>query len=328
MDSETKSKSKTAKRAHHNHHHHRKSKQKTSAVQDTINTIDDKMVSSNIDQASTTLKALQAAPNSSTVQPHVSVKIDGGGEGDDELDEEEGNTAPYVLTALSESERRNDDEPTVLGDEEEGDEEPTLENIIKNLQSPANSASKKSSTSSSANTSPQLPSFSTSVSSTAINVPTTKPISAMQGSTSVPVDKQQLSVESVESSITFTLSDDEISDDSNASHQNMKTAAETYLHQRGLAAVQHQSCSPPQANTPHSARDASSSSSVSSSSSPSHKFSFSSIFTNATSIQIPAANPSTRFNNFNHFIKTFSFLFLLYISLAFLGIILPVCQNV
>lgn len=115
-------------------------------------------------------------------------------------------------------------------EEEEHVEEYSLATIIQNLQSPA--GSKKSSTSNSTNTSPQLPSFSSSVSSTAINVPTTKPntfkhassiTSSINCTSQVAVDKQQLSVESVESAITFTLSDDEISDDSNASHRNMKT---------------------------------------------------------------------------------------------------------
>lgn len=123
-----------------------------------------------------------------------------------------------------------------VDDDGEEDKEPTLGNIIQDIKDSRSPATSKSS-----NTSPQLPSFSAVVSSaTAIAVPVLAAAAA-----AAAVDRPQPSVESAASSITFTLSDDEISDDSNASHHNMRTAVETYssMQQQQRTAVADSSAS-------------------------------------------------------------------------------------
>lgn len=97
---------------------------------------------------------------------------------------------------------QDDDDDNNENENDEDNTNMTLENIIKNINSPNKKSSSSSSTSSSKNTSPQLP--------------------ATPDST---INKKEVqnpkSSNSESSSITFTLSDEEISDDSNASNQNM-----------------------------------------------------------------------------------------------------------
>ena len=128
-----------------------------------------------------------------------------------------------------------DDEMTAAdGDEADDDDEHniTLTGMIENIVSPnKKSATSSSSSNSSKNTSPQLPIFSSAASSTAqlvttINQQQMLTISRMDSHDNCSTESPafNMAASSANKEITFTLSDDEIEDNSNASSHNMQNA--------------------------------------------------------------------------------------------------------
>lgn len=162
---------------------------------------------------------------------------------------------PTIKT--DDNENYGDDEQEDDDDDEGEGENMTLGSILQKIVSP-NSANKSgnntsksgsASSSSSTNTSPQLPSFSAAPPSSGSSNQTTASNSSSNPATVCPVPSKSTKLmhfrsdEDPSNEVKFSLSDDEISDNSNASMHNMNIASRVILDTNENSSSQPRECS-------------------------------------------------------------------------------------